>query len=187
MPGGTAPVPLPARIVGSTATPTKGRQWIRSQGVRVDTVRTTVALRDELVRCYAVARGYERLSRELADRILGPGDANWATWAMWATYSVSSTLDDQQTPLALSLLWDRLHLPQPVRGRLHQLYLWTSVHVNEQQRIGLSQGNTDVYAQIGCDLARFLDLYADPDGPPSRRAPGRVPAERAGAARRGPT
>jgi hypothetical protein len=160
------PAPTPARILGSTTTPTKGREWVRNTGVSVQTVRTTVALRDELVRCYAVARGYERLSRDLADRILGARDANWATWAMWATYSVSSTLDDQQTPLALSLMFDRFHLPQWVRGRLHQVYLWTSVHVNEQQRIGLSQGNTDVYGQIGCDLARFLELYADPDGPP---------------------
>jgi hypothetical protein len=164
--GPPVPVPAPGRIAGTTATPTKGRQWIRDQGVTVQTVHTTVALRDELVRCYAVARGYERLSNELAERVLGPGNANWATWATWATYSVSSTLDDQQTPLALSLWWDRWHVPQWLRGRLHQLYLWTAVHVNEQQRIGLSQGNTDVYAQIGADIARFLDLYADPAGPP---------------------
>jgi hypothetical protein len=166
-PGGPIPSspPRPARIAGSTTTPTRGRQWVSNPGVSVETVRTTVALRDELVRCYAVARGYERLSRELADR-LGSGDANWATWAMWATYSVSSTLDEQQTPLALSMLFDRLHAPQWLRGRLHQVYLWTSVHVNEQQRIGLSLGNTDVYSQIGCDLARFLDLYEEPDGQP---------------------
>jgi hypothetical protein len=166
-PPAPSPVPTPGRIVGSTTTPTRGREWVRNQGVSVSTVRTTAALRDELVRCYAVARGYERLSRELGERVLGTTDANWATWATWATYSVSSTLDEQQTPLALSLLFDRLHLPQFVRGRLHQLYLWASVHVNELQRIGLSRGNIDVYAQIGCDLARFLDLYADPDGPPT--------------------
>jgi hypothetical protein len=131
----------------------------RRTGDRLPSVRTTVALRDELVRCYAVARGYERLSQALARHVLGSTDTNWATWAMWATRSVAHTLDESETPLALAQLLDHVRAPRWIRRGVHDVYLWASVRINEQQRIGLSRGNTDVYSQIGHDLSRFVDLY----------------------------
>jgi len=124
-----------------------------------------------------VTQSYADLSRALST-LLEPATANWCTFGTWASRTVGGNMRGEALP---AWLHDRVLLPDGLMGaaqRTTESHGWARVtHVLHDLRpdhlvdvtrellgamaINLSDGNTEVFAEIAPPAAAFLAAYAD--------------------------
>ena len=147
-------------------------------------VTDVTAIPDRVLRNYWVTQTYADLSRALAER-LAPDTVNWCTFGCWASATVGASMRGEAMP---AWLRGRVRLPDGLMGavaattRHHE---WSGVarlvgdlrpdHVLDVVRellgemaINLSNGNTEVFAEIAPPAATLLAGH--PASPGARAA-----------------
>ena len=148
-------------------------------------VQAVLAIDDRVLRNYWVTQTYADLAAGLAT-VLGPTTNNWCAFAVWASSTVGWNLRGDGLP---EWLHDRVVLDDGMMGAVervaadhgwarveHLLHHLTPDHVIDVVRelfgvaaINLSEGNTEVFAEIAPAAARFLSIF--PAAPPGAPAP----------------
>jgi len=139
-------------------------------------VQEVVAIPDRVLRNYWVTQTYADLSNALR-ALLAPDTSNWCTFATWASYTVGASMRGEAIP---RWLHDRVLLPDGLMGAVSatkEHHSWSSVvsymddltpdHLLEVTRellgemaINLSDGNTEVFAEIAPPATQLLRAYA---------------------------
>jgi hypothetical protein len=140
----------------------------------IDDVRRIAAIASPVIRNLQITECYARLSAALAASGGGPG-ANWCTYATWASRQVGATirgedlLDDLQR-----LLVEGSWLLHPIQGVWRQLLrrglfqpgtrlgrlmaeLHTPLDAFARASEAAAAGNLKVFAEIGLEVARYLE------------------------------
>lgn len=152
----------------------------------VDDVRRIAAVSDPVVRNLQITQAYHELSAALA-RLTGAG-ANWCTLATWASRQAGQSIRREDLLAAFKrLLVDAPEIRERADALLHagraingeqQLesfigaldVLWDAVNpaaAFQRTSDAVARGNLKVFAEIGAEFARFLDLFADGGRPVS--------------------
>lgn len=138
-------------------------------------IKSVLAIEDRVVRNYWVTQTYSDLSLALAS-VLSPGTTNWCTFATWASYTVGNNMRGQELP---KWLHSRIVLDDGMMGairrsneehgrrRLDQMVSALAPdHVLEVARelfgacaLNLSNGNTEVFAEIAPVASLFVERY----------------------------
>ena len=144
------------------------------RGTSVAHVHKVVAIEDRVLRNYWVTQSYFDLSSDLR-RVLDEHTANWCTFATWASHTVGQNMRGEDLP---AWLRSRIVLDDGMMGVLHDVnearaggvaHLVREIapdHVVDVVRElfgacaqNLSDGNTEVFAEIGPAAATFLECY----------------------------
>jgi hypothetical protein len=146
-----------------------------NRGTSNEHVEKVVAIPDRVLRNYWVTQTYADLSSALG-ALLAPDTSNWCTFATWASYTVGASMRGEALP---HWLHDRVLLPDGLMGAVSttkEHHGWSSVasyvhdltpdHLLEVTRellgemaINLSDGNTEVFAEIAPPAAQLLRAY----------------------------
>jgi len=146
-----------------------------NRGTSKEHIEEVVAIRDRLLRNYWVTQTYADLSSALR-ALLAPDTSNWCTFATWASCTVGASMRGEALP---HWLHDRVLLPDGLMGAVSatkEHHGWSSVvgfvddltpeHLLEVTRellgemaINLSDGNTEVFAEIAPPAAQLLRAY----------------------------
>jgi hypothetical protein len=146
------------------------------RGTSRDHVEAVIGLQDRVLRNYWVTQTYADLSDGLR-RLLAPDTANWCTFAVWASTTVGANMRGEALP---GWLRDRVLLPDGLMGAIGQTkaaHGWHRVarvvddlrpeHLMDVLRellgemaVNLSDGNTEVFAEIAPPAAAFLAAFS---------------------------
>ncbi|HEY1762753.1 MAG TPA: hypothetical protein VGG17_09190 [Acidimicrobiales bacterium] len=146
-----------------------------NRGTSKEHVESVVAIPDRVLRNYWVTQTYADLSKGL-QTLLAPNTANWCTFATWASCSVGASMRGEALP---QWLYERVLLPDGLMGAVAQTkqhHGWSVVaqHVHDltpehlldvirelfgEMSINLSDGNTEVFAEIAPPAAQMLAAY----------------------------
>jgi hypothetical protein len=150
-------------------------------------VQEVLAIDERVLRNYWVTQSYSDLSRALT-KLLAPNTANWCTFGTWASCTVGANLRGEDLP---AWLHERVVMADGMMGvtaaangevrrkgfdrLLHDL---TPDHVGHIVRelfgacaLNLSNGNTEVFAEIGPAAATFIEVFRKaPDDRKAARA-----------------
>ena len=150
-------------------------------------MQAVLAIDDRVLRNYWVTQTYSDLAAGLS-RLLGPDTANWCTFGTWASDTVGRNIRGEDLP---QWLHDRVVLHDGMMGAIRSvnegpqgkllsecLHLVTPDHVIAVVRellsacaMNLSNGNTEVFAEIAPAAATFIACYeAQPVNDASARA-----------------
>jgi hypothetical protein len=149
-------------------------------------VQDVVAIDDRVLRNYWVTQSYADIAAALTAR-MDPTAANWCTFGVWASDTVGYNLRGEGLP---GWLRARVTLDDGMMGAIaktsdhhgwdrvtHALHHLTPDHVIDVMgelfgaaARNLSDGNTEVFAEIAMVAATFLEVHADgrPDDPSGR-------------------
>jgi len=152
-----------------------------NRGTSNEHIKAVVALPDRVLRNYWVTQTYFDLSSALG-ALLAPDTANWCTFATWASSTVGASMRGEALP---NWLYERVLLPDGLMGAVeatkrhdgwskvaHHVLDLTPEHLLEVTRellgemaLNLSDGNTEVFAEIAPPAAQLLAVYtsAGPD------------------------
>ena len=157
-----------------------------NRGTAATHVQAVLAIEDRVLRNYWVTQTYSDLAVGLT-RLLGPDTANWCTFGTWASDTVGRNIRGEDIP---KWLHDRVVLHDGMMGAIRTvnegqgqllseaLRLVTTDHVIDVVRellgacaLNLSNGNTEVFAEIAPAAATFIACYdAQPVDSDSARA-----------------
>ena len=158
-----------------------------NRGTAATHVQAVLAIDDRVLRNYWVTQTYSDLAAGLT-RLLAPNTANWCTFGTWASDTVGRNIRGEDLP---KWLHDRVVLHDGMMGAIRSvnegpqgkllsecLHLVTPDHVIDVVRellsacaINLSDGNTEVFAEIAPAAATFIACYdAQPANVASARA-----------------
>ncbi|HEY5267080.1 MAG TPA: hypothetical protein VIJ40_09725 [Acidimicrobiales bacterium] len=146
-----------------------------NRGTSKEHIEEVVAIPDRVLRNYWVTQTYADLSSELR-ALLSPDTNNWCTFATWASCTVGANMRGEALP---RWLHDRVLLPDGLMGAVSATKEhrgWSSVaryvhdltpdHLLEVTRellgemaLNLSDGNTEVFAEIAPPAAQLLRAY----------------------------
>lgn len=146
-----------------------------NRGTSKEHIEEVVAIPDRVLRNYWVTQTYADLSSGLR-ALLAPDTSNWCTFATWASCTVGASMRGEALP---RWLHDRVLLPDGLMGAVSTTKEhrgWSSVasyvhdltpnHLLEVTRellgemaINLSDGNTEVFAEIAPPAAQLLRAY----------------------------
>jgi len=156
-----------------------------NRGVTKEHIDEVLAIDDRVLRNYWVTQSYADFSSALTS-LLEPRTANWCTFGTWASRTVGANMRGEALP---QWLHDRVLMPDGLMGltsavresthwRLlhHVLSDVTPEHLMDVTRsllgemaINLSEGNTEVFAEITPPAAVFIEEYhAGPAGAEAR-------------------
>ncbi len=153
------------------------------RGTSVQHVQSVVGIEDRVLRNYWVTQTYSDLAAALT-ALFGADTANWCTFATWASWTVGRNLRGEELP---GWLHREVVLPDGMMGlaraanqTVRQAFPGGNVHHVLPEHVGdvlrshfgvcatsLSEGNTEVFAEIAPVAAQFLALNADPGGAPA--------------------
>ncbi len=154
------------------------------QGTSIEHVQAVVGIEDRVLRNYWVTQTYSDLAAALTG-LLGADTANWCTFATWASWTVGRNLRGEELP---GWLHRRVVLPDGMMGiaraandTVRHAYPEGIFHHLLPEHVGdvlrshfgacataLSDGNTEVFAEIAPVAAVFLASTDDSgDTPPS--------------------
>jgi hypothetical protein len=161
---------------------------LMDRGVTPEHVRDVVAIGDPVLRNYWVTQTYADLSMALA-RVLDPNTANWCTFAAWASRTVGENLRGEHLPAWLRQrvtgddgmmgAIDEATVRQHDTPSLSEVDDLAPDHIMDLVRDAfgatadnLSEGNTEVFAEIGGAASVFVAAYAadSPLSPAEARA-----------------
>ena len=144
------------------------------RGTSLAHVHEVLALEDRVLRNYWVTQTYADLAAAI-NELLDPGTANWCTFATWASCAVGQNLRGEDLP---KWLHTRIVLDDGMMGAVHRVnddrdrgvaHLMTELttdHVFDVVRelfgacaTNLSDGNTEVFAEIAPAAATFIECY----------------------------
>ena len=158
-----------------------------NRGTTATHVQAVLAIDDRVLRNYWVTQTYSDLAAGLT-QLLGPETANWCTFGTWASDTVGRNIRGEDLP---KWLHDRVVLHDGMMGAIRSvnegpqgkllsecLHFVTSDHVIDVVRellsacaMNLSNGNTEVFAEIAPAAATFIACYgAEPVDDASARA-----------------
>jgi hypothetical protein len=158
-----------------------------NRGTTATHVQAVLAIDDRVLRNYWVTQTYSDLAAGLT-QLLGPETANWCTFGTWASDTVGRNIRGEDLP---KWLHDRVVLHDGMMGAIRSvnegpqgkllsecLHFVTSDHVIDVVRellsacaLNLSNGNTEVFAEIAPAAATFIACYgAQPVNDASARA-----------------
>ncbi len=157
-----------------------------NRGTAATHVQAVLAIEDRVLRNYWVTQTYSDLAAGLS-RLLGSDTANWCTFGTWASDTVGRNIRGEDIP---KWLHDRVVLHDGMMGAIRSvnegqgkllseaLRLVTPDHVIDVVRellgacaLNLSNGNTEVFAEIAPAAATFIACYgAQPVDSDSARA-----------------
>ena len=146
-----------------------------NRGTTATHVQAVLAIDDRVLRNYWVTQTYSDLAAGLS-RLLGPDTANWCTFGTWASDTVGRNIRGEDLP---RWLHDRVVLHDGMMGAIRSvnegpqgrllsdcLHLVTPDHVMAVVRellsacaMNLSNGNTEVFAEIAPAAATFIACY----------------------------
>jgi ER-bound oxygenase mpaB/B'/Rubber oxygenase, catalytic domain len=157
------------------------------RGTSTDHVDAVLAIDDRVLRNYWVTQSYADLAAGLS-ALLGPDTANWCTFGTWASCTVGRNLRGEDLPdwlhqrvvLSDGMMGATREVNQAL-GRVHPdraFYEIVPEHVSEVVRelfgacaTNLSDGNTEVFAEIAPAAATFITCFeSGPVEPSSARA-----------------
>lgn len=150
-----------------------------NRGTSKEHVESVVAIPDRVLRNYWVTQTYADLSKGL-QTLLAPDTANWCTFATWASCSVGASMRGESLP---NWLYERVLLPDGLMGavaRAKEHHGWSAFgplvhdltpdHLLDVTRellgemaINLSDGNTEVFAEIAPPAAQMITAYGNGD------------------------
>jgi ER-bound oxygenase mpaB/B'/Rubber oxygenase, catalytic domain len=162
------------------------------RGVSTEHVQSVLAIDDRVLRNYWVTQTYSDLAAGLTS-LLQPGTANWCTFGTWASCTVGGNLRGEALP---DWLHHRVVLSDGMMGAAQKanaalrgagldggFHCVGSEHLIDilRERFGacatnLSDGNTEVFAEIAPAAATFLSCFG---GDPQDLATARATALRA--------
>jgi hypothetical protein len=145
------------------------------RGTTATHVQAVLAIDDRVLRNYWVTQTYSDLAAGLS-QLLGPETANWCTFGTWASDTVGRNIRGEDLP---KWLHDRVVLHDGMMGAIRSvnegprgkllpgcLHLVTPDHVMAVVRellsacaLNLSNGNTEVFAEIAPAAATFIACY----------------------------
>jgi hypothetical protein len=158
-----------------------------NRGTTAAHVQAVLAIDDRVLRNYWVTQTYSDLAAGVS-RLLGQDTANWCTFGTWASDTVGRNIRGEDLP---KWLHDRVVLHDGMMGAIRSvnegpqgqllsecLHLVTPDHVIAVVRellsacaMNLSNGNTEVFAEIAPAAATFIACYeAQPVNEASARA-----------------
>ena len=146
-----------------------------NQGTTAAHVQAVLAIDDRVLRNYWVTQTYSDLAAGLT-QLLEPETANWCTFGTWASDTVGRNIRGEDLP---KWLHDRVVLHDGMMGAIRSvnegpqgkllsgcLHFVTSDHVIDVVRellsacaLNLSNGNTEVFAEIAPAAATFIACY----------------------------
>ena len=146
-----------------------------NRGTTATHVQAVLAIDDRVLRNYWVTQTYSDLAAGLS-RLLGPDTANWCTFGTWASDTVGRNIRGEDLP---RWLHDRVVLHDGMMGAIRSvnegpqgkllsecLHFVTPDHVLAVVRellsacaMNLSNGNTEVFAEIAPAAATFIACY----------------------------
>jgi hypothetical protein len=146
-----------------------------NRGTTATHVQAVLAIDDRVLRNYWVTQTYSDLAAALS-QLLGPETANWCTFGTWASDTVGRNIRGEDLP---QWLHDRVVLHDGMMGAIRSvnegpqgkllsecLHLVTPDHVIAVVRellgacaMNLSNGNTEVFAEIAPVAATFIACY----------------------------
>ena len=146
-----------------------------NRGTSPDHVQEVLGIGDRVLRNYWVTQTYADLSAGLAD-LLDPDTSNWCTFGTWASCTVGRNIRGEDLPAGLR---DRVLLDDGMMGAVRNvdqghgwrhvadvLHVITPDHVSDVLRdllgacaLNLSNGNTEVFAEIAPAAATFVEVY----------------------------
>jgi hypothetical protein len=147
------------------------------RGTSLEHVASVLAIEDRVLRNYWVTQSYSDLASSLA-ALLDPDTANWCTFGTWASCTVGRNLRGEDLPEWLQrrvVLDDGMmgavqHVAAPSRwGHFtHRFHDVTPDEVAEAVKeafgscaMNLSNGNTEVFGEIGPVAATFITVYGE--------------------------
>lgn len=150
-----------------------------------DHVKAVVAIDDRVLRNYWVTQSYADLSNALS-QVLGRNTVNWCTFAVWASRTVGRNLRGEQLPewlqrtvvMSNGMMGLARETTAMVRGVHPEMgdNRILSEHVADALRahfgvcaMSLSEGNTEVFAEIGHVAAIFIRAYGAGQVSPASR------------------
>jgi len=154
-----------------------------NRGVTKEHIDEVLAIDDRVLRNYWVTLSYADFASAMTS-LLAPDTANWCTFGTWASRTVGANMRGEALP---RWLHDRVLMPDGLMGLTssvresprwhhlrHVLNDVTPEHVMDVTRsllgemaINLSDGNTEVFAEITPPAAVFIEVFAG-----GSRAPG---------------
>jgi len=160
------------------------------RGTSVEHVKAVVDIEDLVLRNYWVTQTYSDLAAALTG-LFGADTANWCTFATWASWTVGRNLRGEELP---GWLHRRVVLPDGMMGlaraaneAVRRAHPSADVHHLLPEHVGdvlrshfgvcassLSEGNTEVFAEIAPVAALFLEAADDAGGAPPPVARERV-------------
>ncbi len=146
-----------------------------NRGTTATHVQAVLAIDDRVLRNYWVTQTYSDLAAGLS-HLLGPDTANWCTFGTWASDTVGRNIRGEDLP---RWLHDRVVLHDGMMGAIRSvnegpqgkllsdcLHFVTPDHVMAVVRellsacaMNLSDGNTEVFAEIAPAAATFIACY----------------------------
>ncbi len=146
-----------------------------NRGTTAAHVQAVLAIDDRVLRNYWVTQTYSDLAAGLSG-LLGPDTANWCTFGTWASDTVGRNIRGEDLP---RWLHDRVVLDDGMMGAIRSvnegpqgkslsdcLHVVTPDHVMAVVRellsacaMNLSDGNTEVFAEIAPAAATFIACY----------------------------
>jgi hypothetical protein len=147
------------------------------RGITIEHVQAVLAIEDRVLRNYWVTQSYADLAAGLS-ALLDPGTANWCTFGTWASCTVGRNLRGEELP---SWLHQRVVLADGMMGavratndalRTNQLDRHVGQIAPEHLSVvvrelfgacatNLSDGNTEVFAEIAPVAATFIASFGD--------------------------
>lgn len=147
-----------------------------NRGTSRDHISQVIAIEDRVLRNYWVTQTYADLASALT-ALLAPGTANWCTFGTWASWTVGGNMRGEALP---GWLRDRVLLPDGLMGAVgetkngrgwatarHLLHDLEPDHVLDVVRellgemaVNLSDGNTEVFAEIAPPASVFIDEFS---------------------------
>ncbi len=157
-----------------------------NRGVNKEHIDAVLAIDDRVLRNYWVTQTYADISDALRS-LLDPNTANWCTYATWASRTVGSNMRGEALP---KWLHDRVLLPDGLMGLTQNLNADAKFsefrkvlgdlkpeHLMDVTRellgemaINLSDGNTEVFAEITPPAAIFIAEFSSGADPHEARA-----------------
>lgn len=149
-----------------------------NRGTTREHIDAVVAIEDRVLRNYWVTQTYADLSSALG-ALLAPDTCNWQTFAVWASRTVGAGMRGEALP---RWLHDRVLLPDGLMGAVAATtthHGWSAVshvvgdltpeHLLDvtrellgQMALNLSNGNTEVFAEIAPPGADFVAAFGAP-------------------------
>ena len=148
-----------------------------NRGTSLEHIAAVIAIKDRVLRNLWVTQTYADLSAGLA-ALLDPDTCNWCTFATWASSTVGASMRGEALP---AWLHDRVLLPDGLMGAVASTtsgHGWGEVrhlvddlkpdHLLDVTRellgemaINLSDGNTEVFAEIAPPASLFISMFND--------------------------